>query len=163
MTTQNQVQARYPYMFAGKHIGISIERGWIEIFAKLCDDIDELLGSDKRGFHWTQCKEKFGSARWYWALSGITPSLRIDLIAPGGVLAYATAPKSSKPQDAAFFSQLSGLIEAAVSKTTRSCAACGKQGKNDRGDGWYLVLCPEHTQMRAENRLPPIWFAEDDE
>lgn len=57
MTTQRQVQARYPYMFVGRHLGISIARGWIRIFAKLCNDVDELLGSDKRGFHWRQCTE----------------------------------------------------------------------------------------------------------
>lgn len=163
MTTQNQVQARYPYMFSGKHLGISIARGWIQIFAKLCDDIDELLGSDKRGFHWRQCKEKFGSARWYWTMNDITPSHRVDLIGPDGVSAYATVAKSCEPQDAALTRQLSELIDAAVLETTRSCAACGKQGKNDRGDGWYLVLCPEHIQMRAENLLPSIWFEEDDE
>lgn len=163
MATQKQVEARYPYMFAGRNIGISIPRGWIGIFATLCSEIDELLGSDKQGFYWRQCKEKFGSARWYWAMKGMTSAVRIDLIAPAGVSSFTSAAKSRKPEGAALSSQLSELIDAAAHKTTHSCIVCGQQGKNDRGDGWFVVLCPEHTRMRAENRLPLIWFEEDDE
>lgn len=63
MNTPKELQARFPYMFEGDNIGIDIARGWMLGFQKLCEQIDELLGADKRGFHWTQCKEKFGSAR----------------------------------------------------------------------------------------------------
>ncbi|MFZ4479088.1 MAG: HAD domain-containing protein [Rhodoferax sp.] len=65
MTTPNQLNRRYPYMFSGENVGISIPRGWTAIFEALCIDIDQTLGTDKRGFHFTQCKERFGSARWY--------------------------------------------------------------------------------------------------
>jgi hypothetical protein len=43
-------QERYPYMFARKNMGIFIPTGWRPIFEKLCEDIDALLGQDKRGF-----------------------------------------------------------------------------------------------------------------
>ena len=65
-------------------------------FAKLCEQIDELLGHGKYGFHWRQCREKFGSARWYWKIKGERKqALQIDIIS--GMQAVSTALKSSKP------------------------------------------------------------------
>lgn len=161
MITQKQIEARYPYMFAGKNIGISIPRGWISIFGKLCDDIDELLGSDKRGFHWTQCKEKFGSARWYWGMTGVKAAIRVDLISPTGHTSYSTRAKARKSQDQTLSLQLNQLIDAGEKQTNHSCIVCRKHGTNDQGDGWYVVLCPEHAQMRKEGALPPIWFEDE--
>lgn len=63
MTTPKEIETMYPYMFKGKNIGISIPKGWILLFKDLCDEIDRILGADRQGFHWSQCKEKFGSAR----------------------------------------------------------------------------------------------------
>ena len=55
MITPKQLQQRFAYMFEGGNIGISIPKGWMPEFAKLCEQIDELLGDDKDGFHWRQC------------------------------------------------------------------------------------------------------------
>lgn len=161
MTTQKQIEARYPYMFSGWNIGISIPRGWISIFEKLCNEIDDLLGSDKGGFHWTQCKEKFGSARWYWEMAGVKAAVHIDVVTPGGVQSYVNDPKTSKSKDETLTLRLRDLIDAGEQDTTHSCILCGKHGKNDQGDGWYIVLCPEHKQMRKEGALPPIWFEDE--
>ena len=96
MITPKQLQQRFAYMFEGGNIGISIPKGWMPEFAKLCEQIDELLGDDKDGFHWRQCKEKFGSARWYWTIKGARKqALQIDIIS--GMQAVSTALKSSKP------------------------------------------------------------------
>ncbi|HEY5580156.1 MAG TPA: hypothetical protein VIK56_03185 [Rhodoferax sp.] len=163
MTTQKQIEARYPYMFSGENIGISIPRGWIGIFEKLCAKIDNLLGSDKRGFHWTQCKEKFGSGRWYWGMTGIKAQIRLDLISPTDFTSSSTRAESNKSEDEALSLQLNELIDAGEKETTHSCIVCGKHGKNDRGDGWYVVLCPEHAQMRRQGDLPSIWFGDEDD
>ena len=96
MITPKQLQQRFAYMFEGGNIGMSIPKGWMPEFAKLCEQIDELLGDDKDGFHWRQCKEKFGSARWYWTIKGERKqALQIDIIS--GMQAVSTALKSSKP------------------------------------------------------------------
>jgi hypothetical protein len=162
MTTQQQVEARYPYMFAGKNVGISVPCGWIEIFATLCDEIDALLGDNKHGFHWAQCKEKFGSARWYWDMAGVESALRMDLIAPDGGASLTKPAKSSQPEGVPLVERLSALIRAAEQETSHSCIVCGERGVNDhgnvRGGGWYLTLCPEHANERAAGHLPPIYF-----
>ena len=79
------LKARYPYMFVRPHIGQDFYRGWLADFIVACNAIDELLGADKRGFHFRQLKEKYGWARYYWATDQVTP-LRLSLIANGGVL-----------------------------------------------------------------------------
>ena len=95
MITPKQLQQRFAYMFEGGNIGISIPKGWMPEFAKLWEQIDELLGDDKDGFHWRQCKEKFGSARWYWTIKGERKqALQIDIIS--GMQAVSTTLKSSK-------------------------------------------------------------------
>jgi hypothetical protein len=161
MTTQKQVEACYPYMFSGKHIGISIPRGWIEIFAALCGEIDALLCDNQHGFHWTQCKEKFGSARWYWAMAGVQSALRMDLIAPDCVACLTKPAKSRKPEGAPLVERLSALVRAGEQKTTHSCIVCGQPAVNDHGNGWYLTLCPEHANERAAGHLPPIYFEDN--
>ena len=55
MMTPKQLKARFPYMFAGENIGISIARGWMPGFQILCERLDALLGENKQNFHWIQC------------------------------------------------------------------------------------------------------------
>lgn len=52
----NALKARFSYMFDSPSSGIDIYRGWLADFASACEQIDALLGDDKRGFHFTQCK-----------------------------------------------------------------------------------------------------------
>jgi hypothetical protein len=70
----NELKQRFPYQFEGKNIGIDIARGWDSLFTKLCEDIDAITGDDPRGLHygfrWVQVKEKFGTARLHWEISG---------------------------------------------------------------------------------------------
>lgn len=94
-----------------------------------------MLSADKRGFHWMQLKEKFGSARWYW--------------------------KMDVPRDEAERSlkmRLSEHVGAAVDRTSTMCIVCivcivcGEAGEVDAYGGWHLVLCPHHKQMRRVDR-----------
>lgn len=65
MATPIDLIASFPYQFAGENIGIEFYRGWMDLFSRLCFAIDEALGDDKRGFHWSQVKEKWGAMRAY--------------------------------------------------------------------------------------------------
>ena len=80
-------------------MGIFIPTGWRSIFEKLCEDIDALLGLDKRGFHFIQCKEKFGSARWYWGMRKVKRPVRVDIFCGVGgwrrYLSECTEPEPS--------------------------------------------------------------------
>ena len=65
MTPVEQLKARFAYMFVGRPISMEFYDGWLPVFAQACEQIDEVLGENKRDFHWVQVKEKFGSARFY--------------------------------------------------------------------------------------------------
>ena len=91
-----RITTRFPYMFEGENIGLSVAAGWTAIFEKLCSDIDTLLGEDKRNFHWVQCKEKFGVARWYWEIEGVEPTISVDIVtSEGNLVSFET--KNSAP------------------------------------------------------------------
>lgn len=51
------LRARFHYQFEGARLGLYLCAGWIGIFEKLCEDIDQVLGWDKRAFHWDQSRK----------------------------------------------------------------------------------------------------------
>ncbi len=164
MITPKQLQQRFAYMFEGDNIGISIPKGWMPEFAKLCEQIDELLGDDKHGFHWRQCKEKFGSARWYWTMKGgAKQALRIDVIS--NMQAVSTTLKSGKPTQPvpSLQDQIGQLIGEAEAKTQHACIVCGQSGKLDQQESYVLVLCADHARQRQLGALPEFWFADDED
>lgn len=162
MTTLKSLHERYPYQFAGKHIGISTTRGWLSIFAQLCADIDQLLGTDKRGFHWRQVKEKFGSGRAYWALGNTAGPQHVDLRGREGVMSFVSDPSDSQhdAQTEQLVRSIAALVNAAMDKTCETCAVCGAPGITDQTGGYLLVLCPEHTAQRKKDpeTMDSPWF-----
>jgi hypothetical protein len=163
MKTLKEIKQRYPYQFSGKNLGFGIAKGWLPEFAELCKKIDELLGENKRGFHFVQIKEKFGSARYYWSIKGKKDSVRVDLISTKKVISYETNPPASKDQSQTLFDQLSKLINEAEAHTCDHCIVCGSSGKIDQQDGYLLVLCDLHSKQRSAGGDLDIWPQDEDE
>ena len=157
------LQARYPYQFKDPELGVSMAKGWVAVFARLCADVDRVLGQDKRGFHWSQVKEKFGSARFYFQFEGRKPDLRLDIQMPGGVLSQVMPfeRRTRTDQDLRFEqvkTEIQRLAMLAEVATKRVCLVCGKEASQDAGTGYVLVLCPEHRAQRQQPEgLPPFW------
>lgn len=161
--TPHDLKAMYRYQFEGPNIGISFARGWLPLFAQLCADIDRTLTGNKRGFHWVQVKEKFGSARFYFAFADRESDVVIDIAGPGGVLTKQIATKARTRSNAGKeFERIAGeirrLVNEAESKTRHACLACGAEGSSHEHDDYYLVLCPVHQKARVEGQLPALWF-----
>lgn len=58
---------RYPYLFGGKRVGISIAPGWLAIVERLRAQIDAVLDPAEKGrVRVVQIKEKLGGLRFYW-------------------------------------------------------------------------------------------------
>lgn len=58
--------ARFGYQFMWPHYRFSLPEGWMPIFSRLCQRIDDALPPEKRSaefFYWQQSKEKFGTGR----------------------------------------------------------------------------------------------------
>ena len=158
-----ELQARYPYQFNEPELGISMAKGWVVVFAQLCADVDQVLGQDKRGFHWSQVKNKFGSGRFYFQFTGRQPDLRLDIQMPSGVLSQAVPVERRirTDQDRSFEqvkTEIQRLAMLAEQATKRVCLVCGKEGRQDVGTGYVLVLCPEHRAQRQQPEgLPLFW------
>lgn len=163
MMTPKQLHACFPYMFEGKHIGIEIPHGWMPVFEKLCEEIDQVLGPNKRGFYWRQCKEKFGSARWYWKINGGRSPLRIDLISKTGAVGYVSHDEDSGNPQLSVPEKIRELIQVAEDKTHESCIVCGAAAQLDKTKGYLLVLCTKHAKQRRLGDLPQFWFDESEE
>jgi hypothetical protein len=161
MTTPKQLKARFPYMFSGPHIGLTFYRGWWPVFVHLCADIDQALGPDKSGFHWTQLKEKFGVARWYFALGGRS-ALFIDLIAKDGTATLRQDTEDSDRSLAALRRKIQTLVNEATGKTCDLCILCGNPGQVDQHRGYLLTVCPAHAQDRRQGKFPSPWMHEEE-
>ena len=140
MKTLADLRRDYPHMFAAKNIGISITKGWMPIFAQLCKDIDDTLGDDKLDFHWVQCKEKFGAARFYYSIKNRTPGMKINLVdETGEVKSYDI--RTEEKRETTVSDQVEKLIDEATKKTNTSC--------------WVVILIPG-TVVLAQLTMPPV-------
>jgi hypothetical protein len=119
-----ELMSRFPYMFPSKNLGYDFALGWFPGFVALCENIDRLLGSYKRGFHWTQLKEKMGSGRYH----------------------YAIKPKDAIA-DSSLLASIRKLVESAEAETLDTCIYCGEKGLMHNHRGYMLVRCDRHKQL----------------
>lgn len=148
------IKARFPYQFEGSRLEVHVAAGWANVFERLCGDVDQLLGPNKRGFHWDQVKEKWGSARFYYQMGAEPADLRLDLHSPNGaasVIVPAEKREGSHYSEEliAIVKQLRRLTMEAEKATQQLCAVCGQPGELDRSQPWVLVVCEEHKKQRA--------------
>lgn len=139
MNSPKELKAQCPYMFSENNLGFGFTHGWFPSFAKLCTDIDSLLGENKQGFHWIQLKEKFGTARYRWGL--------------------ARKPIAAKSLISA---SIRKLVDAAESETQDTCIYCGKPGTIQNFQGYLLVECEEHRRLTELGPRKSPWFEGDE-
>jgi hypothetical protein len=63
-----RVILKYTYMFYKTQAPVRMADEAIAPFAATCAEIDQLLGEDKRGFHWQQLGHQGSRVDWYWGL-----------------------------------------------------------------------------------------------
>ncbi|MDM0116219.1 hypothetical protein QTI66_29055 [Variovorax sp. J22R133] len=137
MISLEDLKARFGYMFEGENIGLTFYAGWLPDFAKACEQIDALLGANKNGFHFSQAKEKFGAARYYFSYGG---SSRMVLDAQGlGKFVTATR-RGDRVAD-----KIDRLIDEVERKSLGTCMICGAPGKTMPSPDWLRTLCQAHT------------------
>ncbi|QDL36466.1 hypothetical protein [Rhodoferax sediminis] len=159
-STVQALKERYPYMFAGTNIGFALYRGWFEMFARLCADIDAALCENKRNFHWVQIKEKFGSYRLYYSMERDPDDVSISYeVVPGpghvGLRPKAKPARANAPASPA--QVIRELVNRAEDATTSMCMACGQPAKAHSYNGYYLTLCKEHSPNRRLSLSNPVW------
>jgi hypothetical protein len=147
----DDLMAAYRYQFEAKNIGIVFFKGWFQIFSELCIDIEVLLGPEKRRFHWTQVKAKFGVARFYYDIetdAPLTPNVSVQQ--PDGTLKLISKSSTSDQVVAAIVD----LVQKAQDRTQLQCVVCGAPSRVDDCEGLYKVLCYQHSKATKNSDLP---------
>ena len=161
--TLSEVQERYPYMFEGEHIGHEVQLGWTDVFGQVCQEVDQLLGPDPRRFHWTQLKEKFGSARWYYSLERLPgelierPRVTFSSFNPADGSVTRLNPTDSVIVHKSVSDRIAAVIQAGQDKTSTICIICGDAGSPDVLKDYALVLCKKHAKERRNGGLRRYW------
>jgi hypothetical protein len=157
--TPKDLKARFAYQFSGKHLGRTHFRGWFPVFAKLCEDVDELLGEDKRGFNWLQIKEKWGTGHFYWEMQGIS-TLRLDLRSPGQLTSIRIREQAAGSAQPSLAERITDLVRRAERETVTQCIVCGQPATISDEEAWVLALCDKHAQVRRTADNWSAWMKE---
>ena len=164
------LKARFPYMFEGENIGLSLYRGWLPILVWACEEIDAVLGANKRGFHWTQIKEKFGSGRFYYGMRrepGWKPRVIVNEQVsgdPGEWSRQVITPPGEDPRSVS--TVIADIVGRATTETTTACIVCGAAAKVRNYEGRYALLCDAHHPKRFPGGWEALWrvaCVEDDD
>ena len=137
-----EIRVRFGYMFEGPHIGLIFYAGWLPDFARTCEEIDALLGDDKRGFHFVQAKEKFGAARYYYSVGGKKRKILDEILEVLSASQWRTA--SQKGDQVA--EEIDRLIDAAQQASGVTCMICGAPGEIVPSPEWLRCVCKRHTR-----------------
>lgn len=139
---------RYSYQFPRDETEwYDFIRGWYPDFVRLCEEIDVLLGEDKRQFRWLQLKEKWGTARYYYAMHRHQDHY-LDLQSPEGAVTIVSNSVSDDPVKI----EIRRLVRAAQDDTSSICMVCGEMGELDRSEPYYVTLCAQHARTRDQVR-----------
>ena len=151
LDTPEALQRRFPYMFPlegeERRRAYVFFRGWLAPLAKTCEDIDELLGTDKCAFHWVRVREKFGSPSFAYRMEG-KACAAINIHRPTEVHRHECVP--AEGNDPVALAVDERVLQLEVKLRSR-CIVCGGPSEisNDRGP--WASLCPVH---RAEDDGP---------
>ena len=156
MACHPSLRTRYPYMFQGQHVGLTIFRGWSPILARACEQIDGMLVPERLGFHWVQLRSDQG-AGFFLYLLGENRHFVVDLNGKTRrammVAAYDVA------------NDLTIAIDQVVIEAERvagtACMVCGARAEPTLHFGQELTLCACHAaddlNERGEEGLEGFW------
>lgn len=140
------LRARFPYMFEVRGLGRDVYKGWLPDFIEACEQIDALLGPDKRGFFFHQIKEKYGWARYYFKTDKASP-MRLSIQDGRGL--YET---THGIDDKEIEQQIVKILSVAEQKSMHKCMNCGAPAVVRRVHAMLLCVCDEHAyEERGES------------
>ncbi len=142
--TPASLHARFPYMFPlegeGRRRAYRFFRGWLPSLAQACEDIDARLGVDKRGFHWTRVREKFGSPSFDYQMAG-KARVAINIHRPTEVHRHEWEPSGGHDPVALAIDEIVLQLEL---RLRCLCIVCGAPSEINNDRGPWASLCPEH-------------------
>lgn len=150
------LKARFPYMFAGDHAGLTLYRGWTPILCRACEQIDVLLPSSKLGFHWVQLRADHGCGLFLYVLGEFRTfviDLKVDTRRAMVLAAYDEAAELTI--------QIDRVVLEAERVTRTACMICGGVAESAPYYGTELTLCASHSpcslSVEGEEGLEGFW------
>lgn len=135
----SDLEERFAYMFASPNLGLDIYRGWLPDFIDACEQIDVVLGGDKRGFHWRQIKEKYGFARYYFRTDSVHP-MRLSISDGKGVYEITKGLDGHEIEQ-----QIAQICSNAEQASLTKCIVCGDTAAIKTYAGWAVCACEKHS------------------
>jgi len=168
MSENNQVNlsgvlSRYGYMFpltgSERMRAYVWLRGWVLGVAAACERIDVLLGANKRGFHWTRVREKFGAPSLAYQMDG-KARFAINIHRPDEVHRLECAGRGGFDPVALEIHEL--ILQTEVQLRSQ-CIICGASSSITNSQGPWASLCAAHRTVDLAgdlaNPFGSIWTA----
>ena len=160
-STTGALQARLPYMFplAGEERCRAdiLLCGWMPSLVRACEDIDGLPGADKRGFHWTRLREKFGAPSFTYWMEG-KGRVAINSHSLTGVRRDKCSPVESQDPVVLVVSERAMQVEVELRSLGIVCGA-PSEINNDRGPWASLCLAHRTEDVGPQGHTGPVWAA----
>ncbi len=160
--TPAALQARFPYMFPlegeERRRAYIFFRGWMPPLARACEDIDELLGASKRGFHWTRLREKFGSPSFTYWMEG-KGRVAINIHSPAEVHRCECRPVEGQDPVALVVNERVLQVEVELRSLCIVCGASPSEINNDRGPWASLCLAHRTEDDGPNGHMGSVWAA----
>ena len=151
------LKARFPYMFAGQHAGLTFYRGWTPVLARVCERIDSILPAGKLGFRWVQIRADQGCGFFVYAFAR-HQALVLDL---QGETRRALAFDMEDLVAAPVVAELDLLVLDAERVTSTACMVCGHRAELGFRFGYAITFCDRHApaslNQRGEEGLEGFW------
>ncbi len=154
-----------PSLFVmGVYWTLDVCLGWLAAGLWTVAVLYATLGFRQFSFHFTQIKEKFGSARFYWTMRREAEDgpmrVKFNDFTESGQVVHLSRNKTL--ESATNLAQrVAAIIDAAELETEHLCIACGKPGESTNRQGYVLVVCPEHAPRFMNRTLENYWLDDD--
>ncbi|MDM0065292.1 hypothetical protein [Variovorax sp. J31P207] len=161
LDTPKALQRRFPYMFPlegeERRRAYIFFRGWLAPLAKTCEVIDELLGADKRAFHWVRLREKFGSPSFAYRMEGKS-RVAVNIHRPTEVHRHECGP--AEGHDPVALAVDERVLQLEVELRSR-CIVCDGPSEicNDRGPWASLCLVHRSEDDGPQGHMGSVWAA----
>ena len=143
LLSPHALKHRFAYMFP-PDADLIFLRGWMPSLTQACIDIDALLETDTRGFHFTRIHEKFGTARVRYHLDGATPRAVVRMVS-ADVLATPVVITPGDRDGVAI--AVGAVVLGFETASARLCLICGAPAATNTVDGWLMTLCAAHQPI----------------
>lgn len=149
-------RALFPTMFWGRHLGLTLYRGWNPILTAACGEIERVLLSSALDFHWVQIQEEDGAANLLYSLG--ERSRYVVELAQQSRRAMVLVTHDAADDLAR---SIDRIVNEAERLTSGSCMVCGAPTMRASYFGRELPLCalhqPETLNRQREEGLEGLW------